>query len=85
MSLTEMLGDLKDEPLALLSALDLEGVQDGRELVRELHVHDGTDHSDDLSLVHIGRGHGPHRLLLGSTGKQSRESGSQHRCTKLGC
>jgi hypothetical protein len=39
-----VLGDLEHKPV--LDALDLESVEDGRDLALELHVHDSTD---DLS------------------------------------
>eukprot|EP00123_Amoebidium_parasiticum_P007880 comp18430_c0_seq1/m.19678 comp18430_c0_seq1/g.19678 ORF comp18430_c0_seq1/g.19678 comp18430_c0_seq1/m.19678 type:complete len:536 (+) comp18430_c0_seq1:33-1640(+) len=41
--LTQVLGDLEHEALAIL--LQLESRQNGRQLAIELHVHDGTDHS----------------------------------------
>ena len=46
-TLTEMLCDLEDE--AGLAVLHLEGVEDGRQLAIELHVHHGTDDGRDLT------------------------------------
>jgi hypothetical protein len=42
-----MLGDLKNE--TVLTALDLEGVENRRTFVVELHVYDWTDDGDDAT------------------------------------
>lgn len=43
-----MLGDLEDEPR--LAVLTLQGVEDRRETVLELHVHHCPDHGNDFAL-----------------------------------
>ena len=55
--LTEMLSDFQDESLTLRSSSNLESVEDGRQLVGELNIHNSTDNSDNLSLAHF-RGKG---------------------------
>ena len=49
---TQMLGDLEHK--AVLSALNLEGVENRRKGSFELHVHDGTDDLGDLSVSRSG-------------------------------
>jgi hypothetical protein len=46
-----MLGDLEDE--SVVDALDLQSVEDGREVSLELDIHNGTNNLGDLS---VGRG-----------------------------
>merc|ERR1719167_419009 len=45
--LAKMLGDLEDE--TRVAILDLQGVEDRRQVAIELHVDDGADDSDDLA------------------------------------
>lgn len=47
-----MLGNLQDQSGG--SVLDLKGVQDGRESIVELDVHDGTDDSHNLAPGTLG-------------------------------
>ena len=44
---SQMLGHFEHE--TVLGALDLKGVENGREFAFELHVHDGTDHLGNLT------------------------------------
>ena len=44
---TEMLGDLQHE--SAVDTLDLEGVENGRQVTLELHIDDGTDDLRDLA------------------------------------
>lgn len=43
-----MLGNLQNEPGAAVG--DFEGIEDGWELIFELHVDDGTDDGDNLTV-----------------------------------
>ncbi len=57
--LTEVLGDLENETTATLDILDLEGVEDGGELLGvELDVDDGTDDGLDGTGLALGGGLG---------------------------
>ncbi|GMR43041.1 hypothetical protein PMAYCL1PPCAC_13236 [Pristionchus mayeri] len=69
--LTEMLGDLKNETGRASS--DLKTVEDGREVLIELNVDDGTDNGGNASL---GSSNGLGRGLLGGGGSRLGRNGS---------
>ncbi|GMT20564.1 hypothetical protein PFISCL1PPCAC_11861, partial [Pristionchus fissidentatus] len=68
---TEMLGDLKNE--SGRAASDLETIKDGREVLVELNVDDGSDNGDDASL---GSSNGLGSGLLGGSGSRLGGDGS---------